>query len=178
MKKALLGTIVALAFSAAALPASANVGTITINGKLTASTCTVQINGGTVDATVTLPTLPTKDLAAAGTTAGDTAFTMNLTNCEPATGSVRAYFEHGPNVDAASGRLNNNATNGASNVQVQLIDNNNTPLYIGNTSQRDNDATALENGAADLIYSARYYATGKSTAGALSTSVTYSIDYE
>ena len=178
MKKTLLGTIVALTVSAVALPAMASVGTITINGKLTQSTCTVKVNGGTPDAVITLPELPTSELATAGKTAGDTAFTMNLTNCDPEEGSVRAYFEHGPTVHAASGRLNNTNTSGAKNVQVELLDSKDNSLYVGNTSQRSNAATALVNGAADLVYAARYYATGASTAGELATSVTYSIDYE
>jgi major type 1 subunit fimbrin (pilin) len=178
MKKTLLGTIVALTVSAVALPASAGIGTITINGKLTQSTCTVKVNGGTPDAVVTLPELPTSELATAGTTAGDTAFTMNLSNCTPVDGAVRAYFEHGPTVDAASGRLNNTNATGAGNVQVELLDAATNSLYVGNTSQRDNTATKLQSGAADLVYTARYYATGKSTAGELATSVTYSIDYE
>ena len=178
MKKTLLGTIVALTVSAVALPAMASVGTITINGKLTQSTCTVKVNGGDTDAVVTLPVLPTSELATAGKTAGDTAFTMNLTNCDPKEGNVRAYFEHGPTVDAASGRLNNTVTAGAKNVQVELLDSSENSLYVGNTSQRSNPATALKGGTADLVYTARYYATGASSAGELATTVTYSIDYE
>jgi len=178
MKKKLLGSIIALTVSAVALPAMAGVGTITINGKLTQSTCTVNVNGGTPDAVITLPQLSTSELATAGTTAGETAFTMNLTNCDPAEGSVRAYFEHGPTVDATSGRLNNTNAAGAKNVQVELLDSKSNSLHVGNTSQRNNPATALVNGAADLVYTARYYATGASTAGELATSVTYSIDYE
>lgn len=178
MKKCLLGTVVALAVSSVAMPAGASVGTITINGKLTQSTCTVKIDGGSADAVVTLPTLPTSDLAKDGDTAGTTAFTMNLTNCKPATGSVRAYFEHGTAVDAATGRLNNTNAAGAKNVQVELLDAKMNALHIGNTSQRANAAGELQDGAVNLVYQARYHATGASTAGELATSVTYSIDYE
>lgn len=178
MKKTLLGTAIALTVSAMSLPVNAADGTITINGKLTQATCTVKINNGTPDAVITLPSLSTGALTTAGQTAGRTAFTVNLTGCTPATGSVRAYFEHGPTVDAATGRLNNTAASGAQNVQVELRDNNENALYIGNTSQRANPAASLTNGAADLIYSAYYYATGAAKAGELATSVTYSIDYQ
>lgn len=178
MKKTLLGTALALTVSAMALPANAADGTITINGRLTQATCTVKINNGNPDAVITLPSLSTVALKTAGQTAGRTAFSMNLTGCTPTTGSVRAYFEHGPTVDAATGRLNNTAPSGAQNVQVELRDNGENALYIGNTSQRTNPATVLTNGAADLTYSAYYYATGASTAGNLATSVTYSIDYQ
>ncbi|URQ60813.1 type 1 fimbrial protein [Pantoea alhagi] len=107
MQKTLLGTAIALTVSVMALPAGAADGTITINGKLTQQTCTVKVNGGTADAVINLPSLSTSALDEAGKMAGRTAFTMNLTGCTPATGSVRAYFEHGPTVDAATGRLNN-----------------------------------------------------------------------
>ena len=179
MQKLLSGTALALTVSAMAFSASAADGTITINGKLTQQTCTVKINGGAADAVITLPSLSTSALDAAGKVAGRTAFTMNLTDCAPKNGSVRAYFEHGPTVDAATGRLNNTISAGAQQVQVQLRDHNENDVYVGNTSQRNNPATELsEAGSADLLYSAYYYATGKATAGELATSVTYSIDYE
>lgn len=184
MKKTLLGTIIALTVSAVAVPASAEIGTITINGKLTAATCTVKVNNGTVDGVVTLPELPTSMLNEAGKVAGDTSFIMNLTGCTPVAGTVRAYFEHGATVDALSGRLNNTNASGAKNVQVQLLDNAENVLEVGKSSQRANAGTTLkvkEDGDttsyADLVYKARYYATGQSTAGELATSVTYSIDY-
>lgn len=179
MQKKLLATAIAFTVSVMALPASAADGTITINGKLTQQTCTVKINNGTADAVISLPSLSTSVLDAAGKMAGRTAFTMNLTDCTPATGSVRAYFEHGPTVDPATGRLNNTISSGAKQVQIQLRDHQENDVYVGNTSQRDNPATALSPaGAADLLYSAYYYATGKASAGELATSVTYSIDYQ
>lgn len=179
MQKKLLGVVIALTVSAVALPAGASDGTITINGKLTQQTCTVKIDGGSADATISLPSLSTAALNTSGKLAGRTAFTMNLTGCTPSTGSVRAYFEHGPTVDAATGRLNNTISSGAKNVQIQLRDGQENDVYVGNTSQRNNPATAISAaGSADLLYSAYYYATGKATAGDLATSVTYSIDYQ
>lgn len=179
MQKKLLGTVIALTVSAMALPASAADGTITINGKLTQQTCTVKIDGGSADATVSLPSLSTSTLDTAGKLAGRTAFIMNLSGCMPATGGVRAYFEHGPTVDAATGRLNNTISSGAKNVQIQLRDEQENDVHVGNTSQRNNPATAISSaGKADLLYSAYYYATGKATAGDLATSVTYSLDYQ
>ena len=189
MKKALLGTAIALTVSSLAMPAGASDGTINIRGKLTQATCTVKIDGGSADALITLPSLSTSTLSKSGATAGRTAFTINLTGCttsfqNPAENitKVRAYFEHGPNVDPASGRLNNSIAStagGAGNVQVQLRDEAENEIYIGNTSQRANAAETLTSqGAADLVYNLYYYATGQSTPGSLATSVTYSIDYE
>ncbi|WP_034911626.1 fimbrial protein [Erwinia sp. 9145] len=183
MKKTLVASLMTAAlgvvsFSSFAAPAPA--GTITINGKLTAATCTVKVNdSATGDGIVNLPTLSTSKLATAGATAGETNFLIKLSACNPQTGTVRAYFESGANVDAASGRLNNAAASGASNVQVELLTANADVLAAGNTSQRDieSNKVTLNAGAADMSYIARYYATGATTAGDLQTAVTYSIDY-
>ncbi|MTH45708.1 fimbrial protein [Intestinirhabdus alba] len=175
MKKVILSSLIALALGSTS--AMASNGTITIKGKLTSATCTVKVNGGTSDATVTLPTLPTSMLAAANATAGATNFTMNLTGCTNAT-NVRAFFEAGPNVEASTGLLKNTLTTGnATNVKIQLMDEAGHELKAGDTSQRSNAATPLTSGAANLSYSARYFATGAAGAGAIETSVTYSIDY-
>lgn len=179
MKKIILTSLVALAMGST-VAVAAPAGTITINGKLTAATCKVTVNdSATGDATVTLPTLPITQLAEAGETAGATNFVMKLSGCTPESGNVRAFFEAGANVDAATGRLNNALTTSqANNVQVQLRNDKDVVLEAGNTSQRNNAATALTAGAAVLTYNARYYATGAATAGDLQSSVTYSIDYE
>lgn len=180
MKKVILASLVTLAMGSTAAVSAAPSGTITINGKLTAATCTVKVdNSATGDATVTLPALPITQLAADGDTAGATNFVMKLSNCTPANGNVRAFFEAGANVDAATGRLNNALTTGqANNVQIQLRDDNDVILEAGNTSQRANAASPLTAGAAVLTYNARYYATGATTPGDLQSAVTYSIDYE
>lgn len=179
MKTKLIASLVVLGLSPAVVMADP-IGTITFTGKLTDSTCDVKVNNSANgSATVTLPTLPVSQLAAANATAGNTNFTMKLSNCTPATGTVRAYFEAGANVDPVYGRLTNAAlaAEAAGNVQVQLLDAKDNVLEAGNTSQRSLDGTALNGGAADLNYQARYFATGATSAGKLSTSVTYSIDY-
>ncbi|MEE4408890.1 MULTISPECIES: fimbrial protein [unclassified Serratia (in: enterobacteria)] len=179
MKMKLIVSLVVLGLSPAVVMA-APIGTITFTGKLTDSTCDVKVNdSANGNATITLPTLPVSQLAAANATAGNTNFTMKLSNCTPKTGTVRAYFEAGANVDAATGRLKNTAlaSEAAGKVDVQLLDAKDNVLEAGNTSQRSLDGTALTDGAATLGYQARYFATGKTTAGKLNTSVTYSIDY-
>ncbi|MGU3521610.1 fimbrial protein [Enterobacteriaceae bacterium C23F] len=180
MKKVILASLVALALGSTAAVSAAPSGNITIKGKLTAATCTVKVDSSsTGDATVTLPALPITQLAEAGETAGATNFVMKLSGCTPTNGNVRAFFEAGANVDAATGRLNNALTTGqAKNVQIQLRNDKDVVLEAGNTSQRTNAASPLSSGAAVLTYNARYYATGASTAGDLESAVTYSIDYE
>lgn len=182
MKKTLIASVLISGLGFAAFATSAApAGTITINGKLTASTCSVKVDDSTNgDATITLPTLSTANLAKSGEVAGATSFVIKMTDCTPATGNVRAYFESGANVDSATGRLNNAATgdSAAKNVQVQLLNDSDVALSAGSDSQRSNAATALAAGAASMTYQAQYYATGTSTPGNLTTAVTYSVDYE
>ena len=153
-------------------------GTITFTGAVTAKTCT--INGGTADFTVTLPTVSTGQLAAAGDVAGRTPFSINLTGCTADT-QVATYFEPGANVDFSSGRLNN--TGDAANVQVQLLGSNNTAIPVlavgvGGVQTNSQLVAVSGAGAADLNYYAEYYATGASTAGSVATTVEYTIIYQ
>lgn len=106
---------------------------------------------------------------------------MDVTGCAASNpvgaGTVKAYFEKGANVDA-NGRLINTATGGASNVVLQLVDGTgNTPINAGDISQNSGNFVAISGGNATLPYSVRYYATGAATAGAVTSSVTYSLIY-
>ena len=173
MKKTILAGLIVVA--TAPLMANASDGTITFKGEVTANTCTVKINDGAATNTVTLPTVTSSQLAAEGDTAAPTEVRIALSSCSTAVKSARAFFEAGPNVTAATNNLKNNGT--ATNVEVQLLTPANAAIKIGDTSQRSATAVDLASGSALLKYSARYYATGASTAGTVDTSVTYSIDY-
>ena len=155
-------------------------GTITINGQVTAKTCTVNAAKGK-DFTVTLPTVSQSVLAAAGDTAGRTPFTINLTGCT-ASSKVATYFEPGATVDFNTGRLNN-ASGTATNVQVQLLGSNNTAIAVlaagaGGVQANSQLVDVSGTGSADLNYYAQYYATGASTPGNVATSVKYTIIYQ
>ncbi|MEA1062446.1 fimbrial protein [Erwinia sp. HR93] len=177
--KAIFSVVAASLLMAGISTANASDGTIVFNGELTDATCDVTVNGGSNDATVTLPTLSATMLAAADATAGDTDFVINLKNCNPATGKVRAFFEAGNTVDMTNGRLKNMQAQGAAgNVQLELLNEGGTSLKVGDTGQRANAATDLNAGTADLPYIVRYHATDKTSAGKVTSSVTYSIDYE
>ena len=169
---------------AVALASVANVyaadGTITINGLVTDQTCEIVTPAGK-DFTVTLPTVSKQTLAAAGDTAGRTPFQINLANCSE--GKVATYFEPGPTVNFDTGHLENQASSGASNVNVQLLGSNNLPILVkaaGQSGAQDNSQwiDVVEGGTADLNYYAEYFATGASTAGEVNTSVKYTIIYQ
>jgi major type 1 subunit fimbrin (pilin) len=170
--------------SALALPglAQASDGTITFNGALTDSTCTVVLNGGgTGTGIVTLPTISTSILDSAGKTAGATHFTLDLTGCSAADGktTVNAFFESGAGVDPATGDLINLTGGGAGNVVVQLFPENNlaTQIKPGVTDQVKATDILLSDVSGTLNYVAQYYALDATTAGAYSSNVTYSLVY-
>jgi major type 1 subunit fimbrin (pilin) len=188
------------------LATQASDGTITFTGAVTANTCTVSVNSGTfaaaggpADATVALPTVSTATLTnavaagptAAKTTAAGTFFSMTVGGC-PATPvndygaagaptTVAIYFEAGPNVDSLTGGLINS---GASNVEVNLY-NASAAAVVGTqikpgTSTNQPTAQPMATAGKQWFYAA--YSTAANggaaaTAGAVSTSITYSMVY-
>ena len=173
MKKIILATSAIILGSAAAHAAD---GTITITGQITDRTCTV--DSKSKDLAVALPTVSAVSLAP-GQTAGRTPFTISLTNCSEG-GKVATYFEPGSTVDYDSGRLNND-TGTATNVQVQLLGDNNQVIPVlaktAGTQANSQEVTVTANGSAALNYYAEYYAKAQATAGSVATSVKYTIVY-
>jgi major type 1 subunit fimbrin (pilin) len=179
--------IIVAAMGAAVSAAQASDGTLTINGQLTATTCTVKGNNTANDFTVTLPTLSVSALPGSGSVAGATGFTINLSDCTPATGNVYTFWEYGANT-LADGNLKNNGT--ATNVEVQLLDYNGaSPLTIdvskasGAQSGAGTTPTVAitgtsGSGTATLKYAAQYVAPATAAgAGSVTTNVVYSIAY-
>ncbi|GAB3047007.1 fimbrial protein [Acinetobacter apis] len=175
MKKILLASLTSVTAISATHAAD---GIITINGLVTDKTCNIVTAAGK-NFTVTLPTVSKQTLANAGDVAGRTPFTINLERCSD--GKVATYFEPGVNVDFNTGRLNN-VSGTATNVQVQLLNNNNAfiPILARGTAnaQANSQWVDVTAGKADLSYFTEYYATGATTAGTVSTSVQYTIIYQ
>ncbi|GHD69943.1 fimbrial protein [Jeongeupia chitinilytica] len=178
MKFSTISAMFAAALGFAAIGAHASDGTITINGELTAQTCTISGNGQGNNFTVTLPKVATSVLAAAGSTAGATGFNIALTNCTPATGNVRTFFEYGSNT-LADGNLKN-ATGTATLVEVQLLNGDMSPIDMSKADGAQNSKiVAINSGAANLPYAAQYNSpAGGATAGTVSTTTTYSLSYQ
>lgn len=85
-KKAALLAAIALPFSTMAAP------TVTFQGEVTDQTCSVNINGQT-NSVVLLPTVAMADFGATladGQSAGQTPFTVSVSNCRAPTGADRA----------------------------------------------------------------------------------------
>ncbi|MBE1159376.1 fimbrial protein [Dyella acidiphila] len=185
MKKTIITAALLTAFGVAALAplaASATDGTITINGKISSSTCTINGNGsGSSSFTVTLPTVAASALASTGAVAGDTPFSLVLSGCTfSASGTVSTYFEPGANV-LADGNLKNNGS--ATGVEVQLLNSGNTAIALGSASGSQNASTAAvttSSTGATLNYFAQYVVPASSTkavAGSVTTTVNYDITY-
>lgn len=158
-------------------------GTITINGQITDTTCTISVDGGSADATVTLPTVSSSTLAAAGATAGMTPFNISLSGCTGVSlDTAQTYFEPGAFTDSNTGRLNidSSVVDTAQNVQVELLNANRQPLVVGaSVANGQNDIpVSIAAGSGTLNYFAQYYATGASVPGSVTTQVDYTMIYE
>lgn len=178
MKVNKVGMLVASACIALSQAALASDGIITINGKITDVTCAISVNGGSENATVTLPTVSQNVLSSMGNTAGTTPFQISLSGCTGTTlGNAYAYFESGPTVETSTGRLNNTGT--ATNVQVELLDKNNASIAVGSSTQGGPTAVeSIAGGSATLTYAAQYYAKGAASSGTVTTQVNYTIAYD
>lgn len=176
MKKFQLGlAVISFGLASSTVFAAAD-GTVTITGKVVDQTCNV--GGASGSYTVALPTVLSSTLPA-NATAGDTKFTINLTNCP--TGNVGVYYDNTHANITATGRLKNTiATPTGSNVEVQLL--NSTKAVIDLTKDRTgqnllttNVSTA--NGSANIDFFARYFAPVVATKGDVNTVVTYYVVY-
>ncbi|MFC0399725.1 fimbrial protein [Paraburkholderia rhizosphaerae] len=170
----------------ASLNAHAADGTITIQGMVSDTTCSINgtATGAPADISVTLPTVQAGSLASAGAVAGTSNagdIQMVLSGCSGAATKAVARFENGPTVDQSSGYLTNMAgAAGAKNVEVRLLNANMQPINIlsGQNNDVNTNGTAISGGSAVLKYFAQYYATDKAQAGTVSTSVQYTMQYQ
>jgi major type 1 subunit fimbrin (pilin) len=155
-------------------------GTITFKGEITSPTCVINGGNGGENFSVDLPKVSTADLRDTGKTAGETKFNVSLSGCGYTGGKVRTHFQEGASVDARTGRLklqDTDGANSAANVQVELANADGKAINIG-----DDQSTSYfpidDTGAAKMDYVARYYATGKAKAGMVRSQVTYVLQYE
>jgi len=170
--KSLLASSCTLLFWAQA--AQADFGQISFDGRVLAPTC--QVNGGNGDLPVSLPEVNASLLARPGQTAGQTPFQLNLSNCSPGVTRVSTYFEPGATI-SPEGRLIVDA-GGSQNVQLELLNESQAPMDLAAAKGNQNSQqVAIVGGSATLRYTARYYSTGGTTPGLVTSRVQYSLDY-
>lgn len=173
--KFLGGLLVAASALSSQFASAATTGVITFQGALVADTCTVT-TGAANNFTVTLPSVQTSTLTSAGQVGGVTPFTIGLTGCSPSV-PIRAQFSAGTaglNTDYMKN------TGLAGNVQLQLLNSAGAPIALSQSTaalQGDVLKTTDATGAATLVYSVQYYATGATTAGSVASNVNYTIVY-
>ncbi|HTV84930.1 MAG TPA: fimbrial protein [Dyella sp.] len=149
---------------------------------ITVTTPSCTIATGYVSQSVILPGVPITSMTTAGQVNGRTAFNIGISGCPSTVSAVTVYF-YGANIDANTGNLVNNGT--AQNVEVQLLNGTGgsaTPFSAINLSgaqatAQNSSAYNVSGGVAMLNYYAQYIATGATTAGTVSTSVTFVIAY-
>jgi type 1 fimbria pilin len=149
---------------------------------LTAPSCS--LTTGSQNITVTLPGVATKSLSAAGQVSGSTAFSIAVTGCPTSVSTITTYFYSGATIDTTTGNLlNSNGT--AKNVEVQLLNGGGGSAAAGSAinlagaqaSAQNSSQYNVTGGSANMNYFAQYIATGATTAGTVSTSVTFTIAY-
>jgi len=152
--------------------------------------CTVTIDGQGNSAHISLPDVPASSLDAKDKTAGDTPFSITVSGCVNGhtayTGTpvmnASVYFETQNSVDVKTKMLVNMDTSNskATNVELEVIDNNSkNPIQPGGTTG-NTTLPVLVTGAASSArfdYTARYHALGTVTAGAVSSTLVFSINY-
>lgn len=152
--------------------------TITFIGEVSDQTCDVTINGNASNPTVLLPTVSTADLASAGATAGETAFTIAVSGCTAAAQALPINTVFVGNSVTGAGNLGNTGT--ATNVALQLLDGvggTGINLIGGATVAGLNlDAAAT---SASYDFAVQYITeTGTATSGSVTGSVQYAVSYQ
>ncbi|KSL43942.1 fimbrial protein [Pseudomonas aeruginosa] len=155
---------VVLAFAAIAASGTAMAAnTITFSGEVTDQTCQVAVNGFT-DPTVILDSVPVSALdGAVGRSAGETAFTLQLTDCVAPTADEHFTTLFQATNPSAAGNLVNTAASGATGVAVPAGD---IVLANGATSTSYDYAVQYVSEAATV------------TPGPVLGAVTYTLRYE
>lgn len=149
-------------------------GTLTANGLVVATTCTLTVSSSTV----TLPNVSSTSLKTAGDVAGTSFWSVTASGCSGlGTGPVmRTFFEYGPNVSSGGRLLNVSGT--ATNVEVQIVAPSGTVVDLTQGAGAQNvNTTSLSSGSATQRFVLRYYATGQAGAGSFSSYFVWTMLY-
>ncbi|MBW7981909.1 fimbrial protein [Enterobacillus tribolii] len=168
MKKNLIvAALIAGAMSASV--ASADDGKINFVGEITDNACTVT-NSVTNPLTVTLGKVARTAFTGAGSTAAPTKFTIALTNCPESVTSASVKFDGVADTNVSSVLALTQATGEdettASGVGIQIMDKQNVAVPLHTASS----AYTLAQGANNLDFVARYYATSATVTSGLANS--------
>lgn len=159
---------------------AASSNTVQFKGEVGTQTCSVNINGNQSNPVVLLPTVAASKLATKGATAGDTTFTVNVTDCLGISGDTAIKTVLAGNSPTINGNLGN--AGDAANVSIQLLDSDaSTPLSFASGSTVTTSAMTLTEGSNMTSQSlvARYYAEDVGiTAGSVIATAQFAISYK
>jgi major type 1 subunit fimbrin (pilin) len=182
MKKILIATAMAasVAFAVSAPTAHAADGTINFTGDITGTTCTVSSGAAGVQS-VTLPTVSASSLnGAIGKVTGLTAFQIQLSNCNPASGNVHAHWQP-INIDVSTGNVVIAPSSTATGVQIQLLTGDTfTVIHAAadDAGQNSGSFAIQPDGTAMLPYAAQYYSSATTVGvGPLTAQAMYDLSY-
>lgn len=156
--------------------------TVRFLGEVSDQTCSIKINGTDSYPVVLLPTVSKSTLASAGSSAGDTPFSVTLSGCDVSatsvTGKAAARFVSN-NIDGTN-LSNIAASSPATNVAIQLLEGT-TALDFTSGEAKTSQKTVGGDGGADTVtfdMIARYYSTaGSATSGAVEASAQFAVTY-
>jgi len=158
--------------------ADTSTGVVNITGKVTDTSCVLDSSAKSVR--VELPSVNKDLLADAGSSTGRGSVAFKVTGC-PEGLKVSAAFVPNSNVDA-NGNLKNTAGNPASNVQVQLLDKDYSPINIHTdnaSSQLSRAVTVSGSTPVTLQYYVQYYShAGEAGNGDVAAMANYQLTYE
>lgn len=150
-------------------------GTIHFTGNITDQTCTVDSTSQSLE--VPMGNVGASALAGgAGTVASPSRFILQLTDCPDTVTSATIKFDGDTdNTAAGSGILKLDSDSTATGVGIVISDNAGTPIAI----HTDSPAYALTTGENDLLFTARYIATGDTvTTGSANATSQFTINYK
>ncbi|WP_329742279.1 fimbrial protein [Dyella sp. A6] len=149
--------------------------TFNINATILIQVPTCDIDSGSVNKTVVLPSIATTQLSGPGSTTGDTPFSLQLTNCPSNLGVFITLNTSSPQA-GATGVIAPAGSGYASGIGVQILQaNDSTPVTFGTAIQ--SGVTSSSNYNIDLH--ARYYQTGSTiSAGPVKGVATYTLNYQ
>ncbi|MGE8441400.1 MAG: fimbrial protein [Comamonas testosteroni] len=177
--RTILICIAGVGLGAQAYAATPQTGEVKITGKVTDTSCVLGTTATNV--TVKLPPVDKDLLSAAQSNAGRGGFSLSVTGCSNGV-KVSAAFVPNSHVDA-NGNLKNSATDDpASNVQVQVLDQNHNVINI-NTDNADSQKARGVNVSGtepvNLQYYLQYYSqAGGASAGAVAATANFQLTYE
>jgi major type 1 subunit fimbrin (pilin) len=155
-------------------------GVMQFHGAVVQPTCVIHGGDNAAYTVVTLPSVSSQHLSTHGQRAGETAFTIRLSLCDPSARRLRAYFQSGRFTDAESGRLNIDHTyaNTAKHLQIEISHpDQGEVIALGQPSQSNPYVPIDNDGSVELRYEARYYAQGRVVSGYVRSQVTYVLQY-